>query len=80
MMDELKNEALKGFNNGVWQDTIDVRDFVVKNYTPYDGDSTFLKGPSQRTNALWQSCELLLKKELANNGVLDIDVSTITVV
>ncbi len=34
MMDELKNEALKGFNNGVWQDTIDVRDFVVKNYNP----------------------------------------------
>lgn len=71
----------EGFKEGRWTQTIDVRDFIVKNYSPYDGDGSFLKGPSKKTLKLWNTCEKLLKEEAQNGGVLDIDtdrVSTIT--
>lgn len=69
------------FKGGSWTQSIDVRDFIVKNLTPYDGDENFLSCSSPKTNMLWRSCESLLKNEAENNGVLDIDterVSSIT--
>ena len=69
------------FNSGKWQSEINVRDFIQKNYTPYEGDSSFLTEPTEATTKLWQECCDLLKKERDNGGVLDMDtkvVSTIT--
>ncbi|DAA81198.1 MAG TPA: formate C-acetyltransferase [Cyanobacteria bacterium UBA10660] len=66
---------------GKWQQEINVRDFIQKNYTPYEGDSSFLAKPTEATTKLWQECCDLLKKERDNGGVLDMDtkvVSTIT--
>lgn len=66
-----------GFKEGIWVQNIDVRDFIVKNYTPYDGDESFLAGPSAKTKKLWNVCEELLKEESKNGGVLDIDTDTV---
>lgn len=70
-----------GFVSGKWQDEIDVRDFIQKNYTPYYGDGKFLAKPAKSSLELWQDCCDLLKKEREQGGVLDMDtdiVSTIT--
>ncbi|HKL72100.1 MAG TPA: formate C-acetyltransferase [Marinilabiliaceae bacterium] len=66
------------FKSGNWQNAIDVRDFVLKNVRPYDGDADFLCAPSERTNHLWQICLDTISKEQANNGVLDIDVEAVS--
>jgi len=55
---------------------IDVRDFIQSNYHPYEGDSSFLQGPTQRTRRLWQRCQDLLVQEYRNNGVLKVDPAT----
>ena len=72
---------MSSFIPGNWQEKIDVRDFVTKNITPYDGDDSFLCGPSETTKKLWQICVQAIKEERENNGVRAIDnqlVSTIT--
>lgn len=69
------------FVGGKWQQEINVRDFIQKNYTPYEGDSSFLADATVATKKLWQECCDLLKQERDNGGVLDMDtkvVSTIT--
>ena len=66
------------FKSGNWQNAIDVRDFVLKNVTPYDGDSSFLEGPSERTKRLWDICLAALSEESEKNGVLDIDVENVS--
>ena len=69
------------FVGGKWQKEINVRDFIQRNYTPYDGDSSFLSGPTSATVKLWAECCNLFKKEREKGGVLDMDtkiVSTIT--
>ena len=76
----MKNEWA-GFVPGVWEREINVRDFIQKNYTPYDGDDTFLAGPTQDTKDLWAQVMDLTKKEHEAGGVLDMDtrvISTIT--
>ena len=76
-----KSYPTKEFISGKWQQEINVRDFIQKNYTPYEGDSSFLAKPTEATTKLWQECCDLLKKERDNGGVLDMDtkvVSTIT--
>ena len=76
-----KQSSTTDFVGGKWQSEINVRDFIQKNYTPYDGDSSFLAGPTEATTKLWQECCELFKKERENGGVLDMDtkiVSTIT--
>ena len=50
----MKFEAWKGFNSGDWQEEINVRDFIQKNYTPYEGNSDFLTGPTEKTKRLWE--------------------------
>ncbi|SHM20388.1 formate C-acetyltransferase [Fibrobacter sp. UWB7] len=74
-------EAWTGFKGGRWQEEINVRDFIQKNYTPYDGDKSFLQGPTEATNKLWAELQELQKREIAKGGVLDMDtdvVSTLT--
>ena len=75
-------KAWEGFNPGKWSsDEIDVRDFIQKNYTPYDGDDSFLAGPTEATKKLWQIVLDLSKKEREAGGVLKADtdiISTIT--
>ncbi len=76
-----KQSSTTDFVGGKWQSEINVRDFIQRNYTPYDGDSSFLAGPTEATTKLWQECCELFKKERENGGVLDMDtkiVSTIT--
>ena len=76
-----KQSSTTDFVGGKWQSEINVRDFIQKNYTPYDGDSSFLAGPTEATTKLWEECCDLFKKERDNGGVLDMDtkvVSTIT--
>ena len=69
------------FKGGVWQKEINVRDFIQKNYTPYEGDETFLEGPTNATNELWEQVMELTEEERNKGGVLDMDthiISTIT--
>ncbi|RED46032.1 formate C-acetyltransferase [Seonamhaeicola aphaedonensis] len=69
---------VKEFKNGVWTETIDVRNFVVNNVTPYYGDDQFLVGPSERTKKLWDVCLEASKEERQNNGVRSVDTETIS--
>ncbi len=68
-------QAWNNFKTGRWIDDIDVRDFVHKNYTPYEGDARFLSAATDRTKKLWCKCRELLRQEHNHGGVLDIDTS-----
>ena len=77
----MKFEEWEGFNTGDWTEEINVRDFIQTNYTPYEGDSSFLKQPTEKTKKLWEKVLELYKKEKeAEGGVLDIDTKTISTV
>lgn len=81
MQETPAQEAWDGFVGGNWQRAVDVRDFIQKNYTPYNGDDSFLAGPTEATTKLWADVMDLFAQETANGGVLDMDtkqVSTIT--
>ena len=69
-----------GFKKGVWENEINVRDFIQKNYTPYDGDDSFLAGPTKATSELWEQVIDLSKKEREAGGVLDMDTKTISTI
>ena len=71
-------EQWKGFVSGNWKKRIDVRNFIQTNYKPYEGDESFLCGPTERTKAVYAKFDELLKKEHENGGVLDIDTETVT--
>ena len=76
----MRNEW-RTFTGGIWEKEINVRDFIQKNYTPYDGDEAFLAGPTQNTKDLWDQVMELSRKEREAGGVLDMDtkiISTIT--
>lgn len=78
---EKKSYATSEFVGGKWQSEINVRDFIQKNYTLYEGDSSFLADATPATTKLWEECSELFKKERENGGVVDMDtkiVSTIT--
>ena len=77
----MEHNNWQGFKSGVWQDEINVRDFIQQNYAAYTGDSAFLAGPTERTTALMKKVQALFALERQFGGVLDIDtthVSTIT--
>ena len=78
----MKNfEQWNGFEGRIWKEEINVRDFIQKNYTPYDGNEDFLAGPAESTDKLWGKLQALQKEERAKGGVLDMDthiVSTLT--
>ncbi len=67
--------AWRGFEPGLWQDFVDVRDFVQLNYTPYEGDATFLAGPTERTTRVWDTLSGMFPEE-REKGVYDIDTKT----
>ena len=64
----MRHENWQGFVPGIWQDEIDVRNFIQKNYTPYGGDGSFLAGPTQRTCCVREKFESLLRQEHENGG------------
>ena len=77
----MKFDEWQGFTGGDWEDEIDVRDFIQKNYTPYTGDASFLADATEKTKKLWDEVLDLYKKETDNGGVLAISndiASTIT--
>lgn len=74
------NSDTQGFKENLWQDEINVRDFIYTNMTPYDGDHTFLSDATSTTKKLWKKCSELIAEELKNGGVLDIDTKTISTI
>jgi len=69
------SEAWRGFAGTAWRERVDVRDFIQANYTPYEGDATFLTGPTDRTRAVWEKVSDLFPQE-RSRGVLDVDAAT----
>src|SRR5690349_8516885 len=67
--------AWRGFHRRAWRDAIDVRDFVQHNRTPYEGDESFLEGPTERTMAVWEQVRRMLPEE-RSRGVYDVDTVT----
>ncbi len=77
----MKFDGWNGFKIGKWQNEINVRDFIQENYTPYEGNSEFLVGPTEKTKRLWNEVLDLFEKEKASNGgVLDIDTKTVSTI
>lgn len=70
--------AWAGFRPGIWQEEVDVRNFIQKNYTLYEGDDSFLKGPTEKTRKVWDKCSDLLQQELKNGGVLDVETHRVS--
>ena len=73
-----QNVAWRGFKGVKWTDDVDVRDFIQNNYTPYDGDESFLAGPTEATNKLWGRVQELQKEERAKGGVLDCETEVVS--
>ena len=74
----IQNEAWNGFKGKLWRDEVNVRDFIQNNYTPYEGDSSFLEAPTEATEKLWKELQKLQKEEHAKNGVLDMETEVVT--
>lgn len=68
------------FKSGIWSKEINLRDFILTNITPYEGDASFLSGPTDRTKKIWDICLKGILEERANNGVRSIDASTISTI
>lgn len=68
----------EGFEGRIWKEEVNVRDFIQKNYRPYEGDSSFLAGPTEATNKLWGALQQLQKEERAKNGVLDMETEVVS--
>ena len=71
-------EQWNGFSGRLWKEGVDVRDFIQNNYTPYDGDDSFLEGPTEATDKLWGRLQELQKEERAKGGVLDMETDVVT--
>ena len=71
-------EQWEGFEGRIWKEEVNVRDFIQKNYQPYDGDSSFLADPTEATNKLWQVVQGLQKEERAKGGVLDMETHVVS--
>ena len=68
----------EGFEGRIWKEEVNTRDFIQKNYTPYDGDESFLAGPTDATNKLWDALQKLQKEERAKGGVLDMETEVVS--
>ena len=73
-----KFEQWSGFSGRLWKEGVNVRDFIQNNYTPYDGDESFLEGPTDSTNRLWGKLQELQKEERAKGGVLDMETEVVS--
>ena len=71
-------EQWEGFEGRIWKEEVNVRDFIQKNYTPYDGDESFLAGPTEATDKLWGALQKLQKAERAKGGVLDMETEVVS--
>lgn len=71
-------EQWQGFKGSKWQDEVDVRDFIQNNYKPYNGDESFLEGPTESTNTLWTELQELQKEERVKGGVLDMETEVVS--
>lgn len=71
-------EQWQGFKGSKWQDEVDVRDFIQNNYKPYNGDESFLEGPTESTNTLWEKLQKLQKEERAKGGVLNMETEVVS--
>ena len=71
-------EQWETFKGRLWKEEVNVRDFIQNNYTPYDGDESFLQGPTEATNTLWGKLKELQKEERAKGGVLDMDTDIVS--
>ena len=71
-------EQWEGFEGRIWKEEVNVRDFIQKNYTPYDGDESFLAGPTEATDKLWGALQQLQKAERAKGGVLDMETEVVS--
>ncbi len=71
-------DAWEGFEGRLWKEEINVREFIQNNYTPYDGDESFLVDPTDATNKLWGAVQELQKQERAKGGVLDMDTDIVS--
>ena len=76
----MKHNEWIGFAPGKWSDEIDVRDFIQRNYTPYEGDASFLAPATEATEKLWKEICELTEKERAAGGVLDADTEIVSAV
>ena len=74
----LEKEQWAGFEGRLWREEINVRDFIQNNYKPYDGDESFLAGPTDATNKLWGRLQELQKEERAKGGVLDMETEVVS--
>ena len=74
----LEKEQWEGFEGRLWKEEINVRDFIQKNYKPYDGDESFLAAPTDATNKLWSRLQELQKEERAKGGVLDMETEVVS--
>ena len=77
-MELWKNSCWRGFKEGKWQTEVNVRDFIKRHYTKYDGDSSFLEDKTDRTSKVFNKVQYLLQMEMANGGVLDVDTNTVS--
>ena len=68
------------FNSGKWQKEIDVRDFILRNYTPYGGDETFLEPPTKKTQKVWAKARALINKEFKKGGILGVDTQKVSTI
>ncbi len=73
-----QKQAWRGFKGVKWLDDVDVREFIQKNYVPYDGDESFLAGPTEATDKLWGKVQELQKEERAKGGVLDCETEVVS--
>ena len=73
-----RDVAWRGFKGAKWTDDVNVRDFIQNNYTPYDGDESFLAGPTEATNKLWGRVQELQKEERAKGGVLECETEVVS--
>ncbi len=77
-MAELNAEAWKGFKGQRWREEVNLRDFIQNNYTAYEGDESFLAGPTEATTKLWSMLQTLQKEERAKGGVLDMETEVVS--
>lgn len=73
----IEKEQWNDFSGRLWKEEINVRDFIQNNYEPYEGDASFLKGPTEATDKLWGALQKLQKEERAKGGVLDMDTEIV---
>ncbi len=77
-MDEIFEKAWRGFHGDSWKEEIDLSNFIVRNFTEYKGDDSFLAGPTEKTKAVWSKCEKLLEEENKNGGCLDVETNILS--